>query len=163
MHKSSSIIETIWRKRNWWSIGEISRRRWSISSCRHIFALRQKVKKNHNIFFSSWYVLHCQCYSLYVYVLQSFGWYGVVVWRYHYDHHHHIPFFPSLLLFSTSSLRFFFVHRQHYCCEATTHDERIYIHMCIKNVCSFLCNCTLFTDSRYIFIRGNNVVMRTIE
>ncbi len=57
MHKSRSIIETIWWKRNWWSIGEISRRRWSISSCRHIFALRQKVKKNCILFFSSWHVL----------------------------------------------------------------------------------------------------------
>jgi hypothetical protein len=57
MHKSSRRIVTIWGKRNWWSIWEIARRRWSIGSCRHIFALRQRVKKNHGVFFSSWYAL----------------------------------------------------------------------------------------------------------
>jgi hypothetical protein len=124
MHKSSSIIGTIWWKRNWWSIGEIARRRWSISSCRHIFALRQNVKKNHSVFFSSWYVLLPTLFFVRVYALQSFGRYDVAVWRYHYHHHHHIPFFPSRSFFSTSSLRFFFVHRQSHCCKAMMYGER---------------------------------------
>ena len=99
MHKSSGTIEIIWRKWNWWSIGKIARRRWSISSCRHIFALRQKVKKNHRRF-----LYQLIRFSLYVYVLQSFGWYGVIVWRYRY---HYVPFsFP--FAFFLRLLRFFF-------------------------------------------------------
>lgn len=88
MHKSSSTIKIIWRKWNRWSIGKIARRRWSISSCRHIFALRQKKsRKTIDVFFSSWYFFLCTC----VY-FNRFGWYGVIVWRYRY---HYVPFsFP---------------------------------------------------------------------
>lgn len=165
MHKSSVTIATIWWKRNWWSIGEIARRRWSINSCRHIFALRQKVKKNHSVLFSSWHVV-CQRYSLYVYIFQSFDWYGLVVWRYHdHRHHHHVPFFsPSLSIVSTSSLRFFL-------CSSTmsllqSDNVRwtyIQLYIYVKKYVFLLHASMSLRDSRYVFIRGSNVVMCTIE
>ncbi len=104
MHKSSRRIVTIWGKRNWWSIWEIARRRWSIGSCRHIFALRQRVKKNHGVFFSSWYALLPTLF--FVHVCASIVWlvWCSFVWRYRY---HHIPFFFFSLALFYRLLRFF--------------------------------------------------------
>lgn len=124
MHKSSMTIETIWWKRNWWSIGAVTRRRWSIGSCRHIFALRQKVKKNHrtcsffflfqlvrftgNLILSNVHT-YINIYVYNIYLKRSVGM-NVVAWRYHYYHHQHriYLFFSFSFTYFSSSFR---VHR----------------------------------------------------
>ncbi len=160
MHKSSRRIVTIWGKRNWWSIWEIARRRWSIGSCRHIFALRQWVKKNHGVFFSSWYALLPTLF--FVRVCASIVW---LVWCSLCE-----DIATIIYLFFFFSLALFYRLLRFFCSSPTlllrgddvwwtyTHT---YIY--IWKYVFFLCDCMSLRDLRYIFIRGNNVVMCTIE
>jgi hypothetical protein len=131
MHKSRSAHGTIRGKRNWWSIGEIPRRRWSISSCRHIFALRQKVKENRSVFFSSWYVLLPTLFFVRVYTsIIWLVWCGCVKIP--------LPSSSSYTFFSFSFALFYvFSSRSFFCSSPTSllrammYDERIYVHIFI--------------------------------
>jgi hypothetical protein len=135
MYRFRSTHNTIWGKWNWWPIWEIARRRWSISSCRHIFALRQKVKKNHSVFFSSWHVLLPKLFFVRVCTsVVRLVWCGCV--KIPLPSSSSYTFFFLLLVRSFLRLlfAFFFVHNQHQLLGAMTYGGRIYIHIC-KNMC----------------------------
>jgi hypothetical protein len=154
MHKSSRTIETIWWKRNRWSIWEIAWRRWSISSCRHIFALRQNVKKNHSVFLQLVRLTGnlILCTSMYFNRSVGMMWLReditTIITRIYL-------FFPLLL---RSFLRLLFGF---FLCSSTNammYSERIYTHICKK--CVFLlCNYMSLRDSRYVFIRGSKILL----
>jgi hypothetical protein len=163
MHKSSSTIETIWWKRNWGSIWEITRRRWSISSCRHIFALRQNVKKNHSIFLQLVRLTAnlILCTSMYFNRSVGMMWLRedittIITLIY--------LFFPlllrsflRLLLFGVFLFIANIIAAKRWC--IVNAYTLVYVKKCVFLLCDYMS----LRDSRYVFIRGSNIVMCTIE
>jgi hypothetical protein len=102
---------------------------------------------------------YCQPYSLYVYVLQSFGWYGVVCVKISLPSY--TFFFSSLSLFSTV-FSVFFVHRQHYCCEAMMYGERILIRIYIyESMCSFCA--TVCRSGIYVIYSSEEIMLLCVQ
>ena len=76
LHKSATPMETVWGERNRRPMRDIATWRWSITSCRHIFALRQRRTKTRAVSFSYIPVgtSDRQRFISCAYVLQSLDW-----------------------------------------------------------------------------------------
>ena len=167
MHKSSSTIDTIWWKRSRWSIGEIASRRWSISSCRHIFALRQKVKKNHSIFPQlarlTGNVILCTCMHFNrsigrMWLREDITTIITVVYLFSLLSltHSLTPSFLRLLfgffLFIASVIA-----AERWCM------VNVYTLVYVKKCVFLVRDCMSLRDSHNVFIRGSNIIICTIE